>query len=104
MSQALKELSDYLGEVKGELFDSAEIAHDELTLLASPVTLIELMTFLRDDAQCQFVSFIDICGVDWPARPERFDVVYHLLSPRQNLRIRVKIMTSEDAPVPSLTA
>ncbi|OCW58693.1 NADH-quinone oxidoreductase subunit C [Hoeflea olei] len=104
MSQALKDLSDYLGEAKGRLIDRAEIAFGELTLLTQPAKLIELMTFLRDDAQCQFVSFIDICGVDWPGRPERFDVVYHLLSPRQNLRIRVKVMTAEDAPVPSLTA
>lgn len=103
MSQALQELSDYLSEVKGDLIDRTELAYDELTLIAQPGNLIELMTFLRDDAQCQFVSFIDICGVDWPGRVERFDVVYHLLSPRQNVRIRVKIMTSEDAPVPSLT-
>ncbi|MCY0095327.1 NADH-quinone oxidoreductase subunit C [Hoeflea ulvae] len=104
MSQALKELSDYLTEVKGDLFDGAVIAYDELTLTTQPSKLIELMTFLRDDSQCQFVSFIDICGVDWPGRPERFEVVYHLLSPRQNFRIRVSISTSEDVPVPSLTA
>ncbi|MBC7282399.1 NADH-quinone oxidoreductase subunit C [Hoeflea sp.] len=104
MSQALTDLSVYLSEAKGDLFDRAETACGELTLIAQPATLIELMTFLRDDAQCQFVSFIDICGVDWPGRPERFDVVYHLLSPRQNLRIRVKVMTSEDVAVPSLTA
>ena len=104
MSQALKELSDYLSEVKGKLFDRAEMAFGELTLIASPANVIDLMTFLRDNSQCQFVSFIDCCGVDWPGRPERFDVVYHLLSPRQNLRIRVKIMTAEDAPVPSITS
>ena len=104
MSQALKDLSDYLKEIKGEMFDRAEIAYGELTLTAQPARLIELLTFLRDDAQCQFVSFIDCCGVDWPGRAERFDVVYHLLSPRQNLRIRVKVMTGEDAPVPSVTA
>ena len=103
MSQALTELSGYLGEAKGKLFERAETSYGELTLIAQPARLIELMTFLRDDAQCQFVSFIDCCGVDWPGRAERFDVVYHLLSPRQNLRIRVKVMTSEDAPVPSLT-
>jgi len=103
MSQALKDLSDYLVEIKGNLIDRAELAYDELTLIAVPGNLIELMTFLRDDAQCQFVSFIDICGVDWPGRSDRFDVVYHLLSPRQNFRIRVKVMTSEDVPVPSLT-
>ena len=53
---------------------------------------MSVLTFLRDDAKCQLhVSFIDICGVDYPAREQRFDVVYHLLSPTQNLRIRVKV-------------
>jgi NADH-quinone oxidoreductase subunit C len=103
MSEALKDLSDYLSEIKGDLIEAVEIAYGELTLTAQPVNLIELLTFLRDDAQCQFVSFIDCCGVDWPGRPERFDVVYHLLSPRQNMRIRIKVATGEDAPVPSIT-
>ena len=53
--------------------------------------------------QCQFISIIDICGADYPARARRFDVVYHLLSPRQNQRIRVKLITDEDTPVPSVT-
>ncbi|WP_420409619.1 NADH-quinone oxidoreductase subunit C [Hoeflea sp.] len=103
MSEALKDLSDYLVEIRGNLIESAEIAFGELTLVAQPASLVELMTFLRDDAQCQFVNFIDCCGVDWPGRAERFDVVYHLMSPRQNQRIRVKVATAEDSPVPSLT-
>ena len=61
-----------------------------------------MVTFLRDDERCQFCSFIDITAVDWPAREQRFDVVYHLLSPKQNPRIRVKIETDEDTPVPSI--
>jgi len=104
MSQALQELADYLSETKRDLIDGVEIAFDELTVLAQPANLIDLIAFLRDDARCKFVSFIDCCGVDWPGRPERFDVVYHLLSPRQNMRIRLKVMTSEDAPVPSITS
>jgi NADH:ubiquinone oxidoreductase subunit C len=62
MSQALKDLSDYLVEIKGNLIDRVELAYDELTLIAQPANLIELMTFLRDDAQCQFVSFIDFAA------------------------------------------
>jgi NADH-quinone oxidoreductase subunit C len=54
--------------------------------------------------QCQFISFIDLCVVDHPARAKRFDVVYHLLSPRQNQRIRVKLATDEETPVPSVTS
>ena len=54
-----------------------------------------MLTFLRDDPRCLFVCFIDICGADYPGREKRFDVVYHLLSPRQNARIRVKVQTDE---------
>jgi NADH-quinone oxidoreductase subunit C len=101
MSEALRELSSHIGEVAGGLVSSADIAYGELTLKTDGARVIELLTFLRDDVQCGFVNLIDICGVDWPARAERFDVVYHLLSPRQNLRIRIKVATGEDVPVPS---
>ncbi|MCJ8147901.1 MULTISPECIES: NADH-quinone oxidoreductase subunit C [Shinella] len=101
MSEALRELSSHIGEVAGGLVSSADIAYGELTLKTDGTRVIELLTFLRDDVQCGFVNLIDICGVDWPARAERFDVVYHLLSPRQNLRIRIKVATGEDVPVPS---
>ena len=60
------------------------------------------MTFLRDDPRCQFVSFIDAAAVDWPARKKRFDVVYHLLSPKLNRRVRVKVQADETTPVPSV--
>ena len=104
MSEALQELSSYIGEVAGGLVASADIAYGELTLKTDGARVIALLTFLRDDVQCGFVNLVDICGVDWPARAERFDVVYHLLSPRQNLRIRVKVATGEDQPVPSACA
>ena len=101
MSEALNELASYLSEVRGALIASSEMRYDELTLTAKPETVIALLTFLRDDVQCGFINLIDICGVDYPKRADRFDVVYHLLSPRQNLRIRVKVATNEDKPVPS---
>ncbi|MBW8300074.1 MAG: NADH-quinone oxidoreductase subunit C [Hydrogenophaga sp.] len=101
MSEALNELASYLSEVRGALIASSETLYDELTLTAKPENVIALLTFLRDDVQCGFVNLIDICGVDYPQRADRFDVVYHLLSPRQNLRIRVKVATNEDKPVPS---
>ncbi|SOE08484.1 NADH dehydrogenase subunit C [Hoeflea halophila] len=103
MSQALIELSDYLTEVKADLIERAEIAFGDLTIYTQADKIVELMTFLRDDAQCKFVSFIDCCGVDWPGRADRFEVVYHLLSPHQNFRIRVSLSTDEDTPVPSVT-
>ncbi len=102
MSEALNELASYIREARPSLVDDAVVAHGELTLTAACDNIVPLLTFLRDDVQCAFVSFIDICGVDYPAREKRFDVVYHLLSPRQNTRIRVKVMTAEDQPVPSV--
>ncbi len=101
MSEALNELASYLAEVRGALISSTDISFGELTLTAKSENLIALLTFLRDDVQCGFVNLIDICGVDYPKREDRFDVVYHLLSPRQNLRIRIKVATGEFKPVPS---
>jgi NADH-quinone oxidoreductase subunit C len=65
--------------------------------------VLEVLAFLKRDVQCQFVCLIDICGVDYPSRDKRFDVVYHLMSPRQNVRVRVRVVTDEDTPVPSAT-
>jgi len=104
VSEALYDLSAYLRERLGAKVADATIAYGELTLTVEPAGIIDVLAFLRDDAQCQFVSFIDISGADYPARERRFDVLYHLLSPRQNLRIRVKVQTDEDTPVPSATA
>lgn len=101
MSEALQELSSHIGEAAGKLVESADIAFGELTLTTDGERILDLLTFLRDDVQCGFVNLVDICGVDWPARADRFDVVYHLLSPRQNQRIRVKVATGEDVAVPS---
>ena len=64
----------------------------------------KLLTFLRDDSQCRFETLIDICACDYPSGPERFDVVYHLLSMHLNQRIRVKITTDETTPCRSATA
>lgn len=104
MSEALNELASYIGEAKGDLVASSEISYGELTLTTSADKIVPLLTFLRDDVNCGFVNIVDVCGVDYPGRAERFEVVYHLLSPRQNLRIRVKIATSEDQSVPSIVS
>jgi NADH-quinone oxidoreductase subunit C len=75
----------------------------ELTVHVKPETIIAVLTHLRDDPGCQFYAFIDITAVDWPQREKRFDVVYHLLSPTQNARIRIKIEVGEDETVTSAT-
>jgi NADH-quinone oxidoreductase subunit C len=79
-----------------------EVAFGELTLTVEPHSIVDVVTFLRDDAQCRFISFVDVCGVDYPEREQRFDVVYHLLSPHLNQRIRVKLATDDVEPVPSI--
>ena len=81
-----------------------EVAFDELVVSADSARIVEVMTFLRDDARCRFVCFIDLCGVDYPQRVRRFDVVTHLLSPTRNRRIRVKVEADEATPVPSLVS
>ncbi len=104
MSEALKDLAAYVAEKLGANIEESELAYGELTLTVQPADVVDVLTFLRNDVQCQFISFIDASGVDYPQRAKRFDFVYHLLSPRQNLRIRVKVRTDEDAPIPSVTS
>jgi NADH-quinone oxidoreductase subunit C len=77
---------------------------DMLTLDVRASAIVDVLTLLRDDPRCLFVNFTDITAVDYPARDQRFDVVYHLLSPKQNLRVRIKLRTDENTPVPSVTA
>ena len=101
--EALKDLAAYIKEKLDAQVEDAVIAYGELTLLVAVGDILPVLAFLRDDVQCQFISFIDLSGVDYPSREKRFDVVYHLLSPRQNQRIRVKLQTDEEKPVPSIT-
>lgn len=101
MADDIKALSDYIQEKRSGFGIATSIAFGELTLSASPDTLVGLLTFLRDDQACKFAVLIDICGADYPSRAKRFDVVYHLLSMHRNQRIRVKIETDEATPVPS---
>jgi NADH-quinone oxidoreductase subunit C len=79
-------------------------AFGELTLTIDPAHIIEALRFLRDDPSAEFVSLIDISGVDYPEQGKRFDVVYHLLSPKRNRRIRLKVATDEETPIASATA
>jgi NADH-quinone oxidoreductase subunit C len=104
MEETLREFAEYIASKRGDSIIETTIAFGELTLTVVTNEIVELTRFLRDDPRLAFVNIIDICGVDYPSREKRFDVVYHLLSPRQNLRIRLKVSTDEATPVPSLTA
>jgi NADH-quinone oxidoreductase subunit C len=102
MSEALASLGEHIvASLPGKVASSG-ITFGELTIHAEAAHIIDVLQFLHDDARCLFVNFTDIAGADYPAREKRFDVVYHLLSPRLNQRIRVKIQADEETPVPSV--
>jgi NADH-quinone oxidoreductase subunit C len=99
---SLQALSDHVGAALGPAIVSRAIAFGELTLNVQASDIVYALTYLRDDPSCAFRCFIDICGVDYPNRAKRFDVVYHLLSLRHNSRIRVKVQTDDQTAVPSV--
>ncbi len=101
MPDTKKELASYLSDALGGAILDSIVAFDELTILVDRARVLEVLKFLRDDPRSQFSCMMDVCGVDYPGRLNRFDVVYHLLSPTQNERIRVKVETDEDTPVDS---
>ncbi len=103
IQEALNELSAYLSERLEGKIDETSLRYGELSITVPGSQIISVLTFLRDDVQCQFVNFTDLSGVDYPGRVNRFDVVYQLMSPRHNLRIRIRVITDEDTPVPSIT-
>ena len=102
MGEGLQQLSDKLREAFPNAITAASIAQGELTLEVTRSDIVAVLTHLRDAPDCLFQTLIDICGVDYPERVERFDVVYHLLSMRKNMRIRLKITTDEKIPVQSI--
>ncbi|MBO6636458.1 MAG: NADH-quinone oxidoreductase subunit C [Roseitalea sp.] len=99
----LDDLASAVADALGDIAHDPVMAHGELTITVAIEDIIATLTRLRDSMQTRFVSFIDISGADYPARDKRFDVVYHLLSPTLNQRLRVKVMTDEETPVPSVT-
>jgi len=102
MTDALKLLADRIQA--GAPGTVARIAFAELTLTVEAADIVRVLAFLRDDPECEFKILIDICGVDYPNRPKRFDVVYHLLSVAKNQRVRVKVEAEENVPVPSVVS
>ncbi|HSE78987.1 MAG TPA: NADH-quinone oxidoreductase subunit C [Alphaproteobacteria bacterium] len=104
MNQALQELGDHIAAALPNHVLAVEQRLDELTVVINPAVIVGVLTFLRDDANCQFKLLMDVCGVDYPERDKRFDVVYNLLSIKHNQRIRVKLATDESTPVPSVTS
>ncbi len=104
MTQALKDLGEYIAAaLPNDVLETEVNRVGELTVLVRTPSIVKVLTFLRDDTTCLFKQLVDVCGVDYPGREQRFDVVYHLLSMKHNQRVRVKVHTDEDTPVPSVT-
>lgn len=100
--KALKALGDHIAASLENEVTSTIVAYGELTVLARAEHIQKVLCFLRDDQECMFKQLIDVCGADYPQRLRRFDVVYHMLSVQLNQRIRVKVETDADTPVPSV--
>src|SRR6266545_951820 len=102
MEERLHELGAAIVRALPGAVTDYSVAYGELTIKAAAKDIVTVVTTLRDDPRCLFWCIIDVTAVDWPERENRFDVVYHLLSPKNNVRIRVKVETDEVTPVPSI--
>jgi len=103
MDLALRDLGDYIEAALSEAVIAVDFAGDELVVNVHRERIVRVLTFLRDDVNCQFKQLMDVCGVDHPEREDRFDVVYNLLSLTHNQRVRVKLRTDARSPVPTAT-
>ncbi len=102
MDERLHELGAAIVRALPGAVTDYSVAFGELTIKAEAKDIVTVVTGLRDDPRCLFCCIIDVTAVDWPERENRFDVVYHLLSPKNNIRVRVKVETDEVTPVPSI--
>jgi NADH-quinone oxidoreductase subunit C len=102
VSDPLEALGGQIAAACPDAVIGTSVTHGELRVEARRSELPTLMRTLRDDPPFAFVQLMDLCGVDWPERPERFDVVYNLLAPVPNRRVRVVVATDEATPVPSV--
>ena len=100
----LRDVAAHIEAQLGQDVSDVAVVGGELSLRCPPSSLIKVLTFLRDDSQCQFKALMELCGADYPDRDPRFEVVYNLLSISQNNRCRLKVSTDENDPIPSATA
>jgi NADH-quinone oxidoreductase subunit C len=101
MAGTLDDIEAFVAARFGSAVSAPARGWGELAFTVDRGAILDVLRALRDDPAMRFVSFIDLCGVDYPSRELRFDVVYHLLSPTRNARIRLKVETDETTPVPS---
>jgi NADH-quinone oxidoreductase subunit C len=104
VTQPLPDLGQHVAAACAQDVLACDVVHGQLIVTAKRNAVVRVITFLRDDAKCQFTMLVDVCGVDHPERAERFEVVYNLLSLKLNQRIRLKVTTDEENAVPSVTS
>jgi NADH-quinone oxidoreductase subunit C len=100
---ALNDLGDYIAQSHADDITGVSFESGELVVSVRLEAIERMLKFLRDDIYCQFKLLMDLCGVDYPERAQRFEIVYNLLSLTHNLRIRIKVRCGEDEPVPTVT-
>ena len=101
----MSKLADSVNSIKVALPQAVigySVAFDQLTVTVQAEQIVDVVKYLRDDAGCRFVNITDVTAVDYPGREKRFDVVYHLLSPTLNTRIRLRAEADETTQVPSI--
>ena len=98
----MSDLGDYVAGQLADRVSDMSFIKGELSLQTSAANITSVLNFLKDDSRCQFKALMDLTVVDYPTRARRFDVVYNLLSIAHAQRIRVKLETDEETPVPSV--
>ena len=102
-NESLLDIAEHVAEHLEDQILSHDMMHGEIVITTEPQHIVRVLRFLRDDNECEFRMLASLCGVDYPDREKRFDVVYNLLSLSQNIRIRVKLMVAENEFVPTAT-
>ena len=103
MDEGLRDFGEYVEAALGGAVLAHSLVRGELSITIDRDVIVTALTFLRNDVNCQFKQLMDVTAVDHPGREPRFDVVYNLLSPIHNRRIRIKVQTDETVPVPTAT-
>ena len=101
--QEIEGVAESIRDGIGAIVKDLSIVGDQLVAIVEKEDIVKLLIFLRDDVNCQFKQLMDICGVDYPERPQRFEVVYNLLSLVHNNRVTVKVMLDDNSSIPSVS-
>ena len=101
--QEIESVAESIRDGMGAIVKDLSVVGDQLVAIVEKEDIAKFLVFLRDDVNCQFKQLMDICGVDYPERPQRFEVVYNLLSLVHNNRVTVKVMLDDNSSIPSVS-